>query len=171
MRNTDNPRIMLEYLFIKLSYFPRLVPIEEALARLGQSPSIPSAPSPRKVAPSTAPVDLGTALPAGFHGSKSRLEAALNAAHIQVEGSVVKILLQGQGLAGKRVIEESIPEIQAKAGELLGGTVRVQLEADLESAPPSEAEMVQQIKKDERISSLAEKIKGQIISIEQIKGE
>jgi len=34
MRRTENPRIMLEYLFLKLSYFPSLIPIEEVIEKI-----------------------------------------------------------------------------------------------------------------------------------------
>lgn len=178
MRNTENPRIMLEYLFVKLSYFPRLVPIEDALARLGQPRGGDGGSAPRsgaamqrQAAPSMDPQALATELPACFRGSKNRLEAALSAADIQLDGDLVRIVLQAQALAGQRVIQDNIAEVQTRASALLGRPVRVSVLADQETALPSEAEVVDQIKKDERISSLAEKIKGQIISIEQIKGE
>jgi len=178
MRNTDNPRIMLEYLFVKLSYFPRLVSIEDALARLGQSRGKDAGAEHKATVSRTCPapvrndpISLSVELPAAFRGSKNRLEAALNAAEIQVEGETVRIVLKGQGLAGQRVIEENMSEIEAKTAALLARTVQVRLQVDLDSALQSEAEVVDQIKSDKRISTLAEKIKGQIISIDQIKGE
>ncbi len=178
MRNTENPRIMLEYLFIKLSYFPRLIPIEEAIARLGQNRAndgtVAVRPPVVQAGQATATADsrsLCSQLQASFHGSKNRLEAALSAAELRLEADQVTIVLKGQGLAGQRVIEEHLSDIQAQLSTLIGRAVQVRLQADMESAPPSEADTVGKIKSDQRISSLAEKIKGQIISIEQIKGE
>ncbi len=34
MRNTENPRIILEYLFLKLSYFPALISVEELIEKM-----------------------------------------------------------------------------------------------------------------------------------------
>lgn len=179
MRNTENPRIMLEYLFVKLSYFPRLIPIEEALSKIGQARAPqPESAARQQVEPMRPPehkvFDSGGIkgeLTAAFHGRKSRLEAALSAAEILLEQDTIRILLNGQALAGQRVIEENLKEIEAKAASILGRSIRIRLQADQESALPREADVVDEIKKDVRISSLADKIKGQIISIEQIKGE
>jgi DNA polymerase-3 subunit gamma/tau len=44
IRNTENPRIILEYLFLKLSYFPSLMSIEELIEKAG-SGGFPSAPA------------------------------------------------------------------------------------------------------------------------------
>lgn len=180
MRNTENPRIMLEYLFIKLSYFPRLVPIEEAIARAGQSRGIEPAVDPVRTPPPPGrptgsggmePGRLSAELQSHFQTGKSRLAAALSAAELKIDGQSLIIQLKGQALAGQRVIEDHIKEIESQASALLGRGVRVSLQADQSSALPTEADVVDQIKKDDRITSLADKIKGQIISIEQIKGD
>jgi DNA polymerase-3 subunit gamma/tau len=180
MRNTENPRIMLEYLFIKLSYFPRLVPIEEAISRMGQSKSgDSSAGQPRvmAVAPRPAaaaipdPNRLGDDLQAHFMAGKSRLAAALSAAELRLDGQALTVVLKRPALAGQRIIEENVTEIETKVSSLIGRAVKVLLQADQASALPVEADVVDRIKKDERITSLADKIKGQIISIEQIKGD
>jgi DNA polymerase-3 subunit gamma/tau len=38
IKNTENPKIILEYLFIKLSYFPSLMSIEELIEKAGKIP-------------------------------------------------------------------------------------------------------------------------------------
>jgi DNA polymerase III subunit gamma/tau len=53
IRNTENPRIILEYLFLKLSYFPSLVSIEELIQNaesggIAAVSSQPAGPPPRR---------------------------------------------------------------------------------------------------------------------------
>jgi len=45
IKHTENPRIILEYLFLKMSHFPSLVPIEEVIKDLKSPAGSPGAPA------------------------------------------------------------------------------------------------------------------------------
>ncbi len=56
IKNTESPRIILEYLFLKLSYFPSLVPISELIDQVkGGGVTFSGGPAPRQAPPSPPP--------------------------------------------------------------------------------------------------------------------
>lgn len=56
MKNTENPRIILEYLFLKLSLFPSLIAIEDLIKKIKTFPQ-PLADRPAATPPLNPPVD------------------------------------------------------------------------------------------------------------------
>ncbi|MCP5106207.1 MAG: hypothetical protein GY950_22665 [bacterium] len=60
IRNTENPRIILEYLFLKLSYFPSLVSIEELIdeVKSGRRSAPPVSPAARDARDARPPRDI-----------------------------------------------------------------------------------------------------------------
>lgn len=119
MKHTENPRIMMEYLLLKLSYFPNLTPIEAIIGSLKSNRPYQDLKSTPRSHPDEPPI-----------------------------------------LEEKRPKNPELPtdaknEISHKSQKGDG---------------QKEQEVINELKKDEKINSLLKKIKGRIISIENIEG-
>ncbi len=119
MKHTENPRIMMEYLLLKLSYFPNLTPIEAIIGSLKSNRPYQDLKSTPRSQPDEAPT-----------------------------------------LEEKRSKNPEFPmdaknEIPHKSQKGDG---------------QKEQEVINELKKDEKINSLLKKIKGRIVSIENIEG-
>ncbi|MCK4765586.1 MAG: DNA polymerase III subunit gamma/tau [Candidatus Aminicenantes bacterium] len=75
MRNTENPRIILEYLFLKLSYFPSLTSIEEFIEKM-KPDSLPRTENYRPPYEAAGIEDRGGAAPAPAVEVKERTAPA-----------------------------------------------------------------------------------------------
>jgi DNA polymerase-3 subunit gamma/tau len=124
IKHTENPRIILEYLFLKLSYFPALTPIEEIIQKVR---------SPGAYTPDTDP----------------QMQRPKPSADQAPERGGVSATEDGAG-------------VKTSHSQRAGSTEK--------RSPKAEAKKIEAIKKDEKIEDLVKKIKGKIISIDNIKG-
>ena len=119
MKHTENPRIILEYLLLKLSYFPNLTSIESLIENLKtgtRSRKVEPAPDVNRIKPEAS-------------GSASENDSQLQS-------------------GSKKEASEKNP----------GGQRR------------KEQDVINELKNDEKIGGLIKKIKGRIVSIENIEG-
>jgi DNA polymerase-3 subunit gamma/tau len=119
MRHTENPRIMLEYLFLKLSYFPALTGIEDIISQLKSS----------QFAPADLPV-------------------------MEPQPETLK-REPGEPDESRHISRERKP--------------RDHHDADSEKKD-EEKKAIEDIKNDEHINTLVKKIRGRIVSIENMEG-
>ncbi len=207
MRNTENPRIILEYLFLKLSYFSSLVSIEELIDEVKSGrragPMIPGdgggGGGERTVQQPTSPMDAvvsGTAAArtsqpsgSGNQGSggnagatvnpeqlknllvekispeRPRWAPALGAASFEMGDSKLVITLTADfELAYNTIIDQS--DFLKKM--VLGILKRnIDIEIILTDTPAKdENTKIENLKTDEKITNLMDKIKGKIVNIE-----
>jgi DNA polymerase III subunit gamma/tau len=193
MRNTENPSIVLEFLFLKLSYFPALVSIEEIIRSIRSGPpavapaiepagtkAAPPADSPAQPAPGgrataakTEPGD-GENLIAGLRTRISqenpRMASALNAALIQLDEHGLRIEVGRNFESACKMMKEQQAWLSGVASELAGRPVAVDLALADRAIETDEEKAIQAIKQDQKISGLRTAVKGKLISIESIRG-
>jgi len=123
MRYTENPRIILEYLFLKLSFFPSITSIEDVINDIKS-------------------------------GQMQGIEPAVDRYNIQEPGSVPEI-----------------NQTEKNGPDSIDSKTKNEIPQTSISDNKTEKAVIEGIKKDEKIGSLLKKIKGKIISIENIEGE
>ncbi|MCX6556672.1 MAG: DNA polymerase III subunit gamma/tau [Candidatus Aminicenantes bacterium] len=184
MRYTENPSIILEYMFLKLSYFSALVNIEEYLAKIKEgrpSPAAVDAAPPAQAAPAGEPVagaaaaavtggDLIIALKARIEAEKPRLASVLSASALQLQNDVLLIQVAANLENAWKMMKENKAYLQQLAGQLAGKPMGVEICLQELKSDKSESTLVQELKNDKKIKSLKDKIKGNVISVESIKG-
>jgi DNA polymerase-3 subunit gamma/tau len=119
MKHTENPRIMMEYLLLKLSYFPNLTPIEAIIGSLKSNQPYQDL----KSTPHSHPDEPPTLEEKRSKNPEFPMDAKNEIPHKSQKGDGQK-----------------------------------------------EQEVINELKKDEKINSLLKKIKGRIVSIENIEG-
>ncbi len=191
MRNTENPSIILEYLFLKLSFFPALASIEEVIrsiraekpaaaapaalpAEPDEHPLPPDAPPPRPAArPAASPLgeeSLVASLRDRFRSEKPRLASLLEAAAVRLKDNLLHIEIGRNFESAFRMMKEQRERLQEIAGELAGRPVTVELTLAETAAEAKEDEAIREIQQDKKIRGLSSAIKGTVISIESIRG-
>lgn len=194
IRNTENPRIILEYLFLKLSYFPSLMSIEELIDRVGSGGLPAAAPAPPQAA--AAPIQpQATAAPRPPHnpmeravgaagpaepmdpqqikslllkqvGShKPRWTTALEAAAFELQNNKLTLRFPADFQLTQRSISENLDQFQS----LLHDAARRQLEVELvvdKNLVTEEKKKMNELRNDKKITSLADKIKGKVGEID-----
>jgi DNA polymerase III subunit gamma/tau len=178
IRYTENPSIILEYMFLKLSYFPALVSIEDYLKKIKDVKAVaPIAPvpppPPAKTEKAPEPVEatgLFAALKERVEKEKPRLASVLSSSSLKLQNEVMLIQVAANFENALKMIRENKAYLQQLAGELTGKALA--LEISLEEPKPGKEEnkLVEELKNDKKIKSLKDKIKGNVISIENIKG-
>ncbi len=134
IKNTENPKIILEYLFIKLSYFPSLMSIEELID------SVKS---------------INTS---GFSEKNSGIKGgndSITENRVESKTPVID--------SGKR--DENIGETDSRINVKTVPNEKIKEKTDREE------EGIEKIKKDKNIKNLTNKIKGRVISIENLGGD
>ncbi len=189
IRNTESPSIMLELLFIKLSYFPQLAPIEEIVRQLQQNPhavrtppaampaSPPAAPPPVEGGAKAPPPHAAEVPPAGdwlpafrqrIAEEKPRLGALLAGSDLRLENRRL-LLTPGADHAVKPLTDQAAWLGQV-ATRLAGREVPVEIVSPPPgSGQPGPAEAIEQIKKDPAITGLQNMLRGKLIAVEAIK--
>jgi len=178
IRYTENPSIILEYMFLKLSYFSALVSIEDYLKKIkdvktGAPPAVsPPAPAPQ---PERAPIsadaaDLLAALKERIETEKPRLASMLSSSSLKLQNDVLLIQVAANFENAWKMIKENKAYVQQLVAQLAGRAMG--LEIILQELKPEKTEnkLVDELKNDKRIKSLKDKIKGNVISIESVKG-
>lgn len=184
IRNTEHPSIILEYMFLKLSYFSALVSIEEYLKRLQDTrtepapravASVPERPAvPEARVPETAPRGGGdewlSELKGRVEKEKPRLASALGSSHLILRGNTLIVELAAHLENAGKMMKENRPYLLELAQALAGREIG--LEVVLKDGPSKDdaERIVQDLKNDKKIKSLKERIKGSVIAIESVKG-
>ena len=195
IRNTENPRIILEYLFLKLSYFPSLLSIDELIesvksvgttAYAGGMTQRPAAMSGEQLPPSPGPISVATYHPpAGNEGrgapmsgsnlktilverigrEKPRISSALGSASFVLEDNRLIIKLSADFELAFKNMKEQTDYLKKVVSDLLKRNIDLEIILD-ESQVSEEKEKIENLKTDEKITNLMDKIKGKIVSIE-----
>jgi len=177
IRNTEHPSIILEYMFLKLSYFSALVSIEEFLKKIRDAQPLaataPAAPEPRPVqGPPAKPAEADwiPELKARIEKEKPRMASVLSSSSLSLRGNTLFIEVAANFENAWKMMKENRPYLNELAQELAGREVG--LEIVLQEAQPKTGgeRIVQDLKNDKKIKSLKDKIKGSVIAVESVKG-
>jgi DNA polymerase-3 subunit gamma/tau len=177
IRNTEHPSIILEYMFLKLSYFSALVSIEEFLKKMGDVQPLPAAapaappPRPAQGTPAKPPeADWIPELKARIEKEKPRMASVLSSSSLSLRGNTLFIEVAANFENAWKMMKENRPYLNELAQELAGREVG--LEIVLQDAPAKTGgeRIVQDLKNDKKIKSLKDKIKGSVIAVESTKG-
>jgi len=177
IRNTEHPSIILEYMFLKLSYFSALVSIEEYLKKIRDVQPLPAAapaaPPPRPVESTpakAAEADWIPELKARIEKEKPRMASVLSASSLSLRGNTLFIEVAANFENAWKMMKENRPYLNELAQELAGREVGLEIVLQ-EALPKSVGErIVQELKNDKKIKSLKDKIKGNVIAVESVKG-
>jgi DNA polymerase III subunit gamma/tau len=182
MRYTENPSIILEYMFLKLSYFSALVSIEEYLKKIKDTkvapPPAPPAyvplepgPQEEKAPVSAAAADLITALKERIEKEKPRLASALSSSMLELQNDVLLIQVAANLENAWKMMKENKAYLHQLAVQLAGKEVGLEIILQERKPEKDENKLVQELKNDKKIKSLKDKIKGHLIAIESVKGD
>lgn len=185
IRNTENPRIILEYLFLKLSYFPSLMSIEELIdsSRQGGGPAAPAAPvsqGSRGASSGTAPVtgaggaqaklsddNFFSVLTEAVAREHPRLASALGEASYSLNnGSMTLVFPAHLDIAYNNMQKKNSYLVDMVRG-LTGQNVELLMKLGKKTVDENE-KRIKELEKDPNIKSLKDRIKGNIVSIEKI---
>jgi DNA polymerase-3 subunit gamma/tau len=177
IRNTEHPSIILEYMFLKLSYFSALVSIEDYLKKISAGPlqaaAAPAAPPSRPLesVPARAPeADWIPELKARIEREKPRMASVLSSSSLTLRGSTLFIEVAANFENAWKMMKENKPYLAALAQELAGREVGMEIVLQ-EAAPKAGGEKsMPDLKNDKKIKSLKDKIKGNVIAVERING-
>ncbi len=183
IKNTENPSVILEYMFLKLSYFPSLVSIEELLKK-GKLPVTPppvAGPGPAVSEPQGETPPAGTeedaaevigAFKKKVEASKPRMASALDASVLTYRDDRLRIEVAASLENAWKMMREQKPFLREVLAEITGRAVDVEVELrpDEGRSGAEEKEKIRQLREDKTINSLRELIKGKVISIETISG-
>ncbi len=181
IRNTEHPSIILEYMFLKLSYFSALVSIEEFLKKLKDGPPLPAAaPAPVPAAPPPRPVQGPPAKPveadwipelkARIEKEKPRMASVLSSSSLTYRGNTLFIEVAANFENAWKMMKENRPYLNELAQELAGREVGLEIVLQEAPAKTGGERIVQDLKNDKKIKSLKDKIKGSVIAVESVKG-
>jgi len=178
IRYTENPSIILEYMFLKLSYFSALVSIEEYLKKIKDVKIITppalivSAAGPQKEkAPVTvAAADLIAALKAQIEKEKPRLASVLSSSSLELQNDMLLIHVAANFENVWKMMKENKAYLHQLATQLAGKEMGLEIILQEIKPEKDENKLVKELENDKKIKSLKDKIKGNVISIESIKG-
>ncbi|MDQ1351817.1 MAG: polymerase subunit gamma/tau [Acidobacteriota bacterium] len=197
MRNTENPRIILEYLFLKLSYFSSLVSIEELIdevktGKRSDDRMVQQAASPSP-SPSLSPMDAvisgaaaaRTPQPGGSGNSgaavnpdqlknllvekispeRPRWAPALGAASFEMGQNKLVITLAADFELAYNTIIDQADFLKKMVFSILKRNIDIEI-ALADTPVKDENANIENLKNDEKITNLMDKIKGKIVNIE-----
>jgi DNA polymerase-3 subunit gamma/tau len=177
IRNTEHPSIILEYMFLKLSYFSALVSIEDYLKKIGDLKQVagPAAPPPapqsvESHAPRVAEGDWLQVMKARVENEKPRMASVLSSSRLFLQDNVLVIEIAAAFENAWKMMKENQPYLNELARQLAGREIG--LDIILQPGKPGAAEdkLVMELKNDKKIKSLKDKIKGNVIAVESVKG-
>ena len=182
IRNTEHPSIILEYMFLKLSYFSALVSIEDYLKRIRDvrpgaasapvaAPPIPAAPrAVEPMAPKGGGADWLAELKTRVDGEKPRLASVLSSSQLELRGGTLFIEVAAHLENAWKMMKENKPYLNRLAQELAGRELALEIVLKEGQAKNDGERVVQELKNDKKIKSLKDKIKGSVIAVERVKG-
>ncbi len=179
IRYTENPSIILEYMFLKLSYFPALVSIEDYLKKIRDvKPITPAASMPMVSRPKVekAPemdvdADVIASLKDTIEKEKPRLASVLSSSSLKLHNDVLLIQVAANFENAWKMMKENRVYLQQTLGQLSGKELGVEITLQELKPEKEESKLVEELKNDKKIKSLKDKIKGNVISIESVKGD
>lgn len=187
MRNTENPRIILEYLFLKLSYFPSLKSIEELLQQTGSGgatampapdiyPGDAAPPAPASsissmppAPPSSRPTEGNpvNALIETVSREQPRLANNLKSAAVTFTGNILAVKFPGDmEFAYKNSLGLS-DYLKTTLGRIARNKVEVQITIEGNGRNQTEAR-AKELENDPRITNLADKIKLKLNDVKKV---
>lgn len=190
MKHTENPRIMLEYFFLKLSFFPSLTAIEDVLLKIDSGKVNPPPMNFTKDRPvargevmspkikeennqdtDVSVVQLKSRLLEMIGAEKPRLASALNAASFFLKGEILQIELSTENEHFKKIILENSGYLNKQLSK--AGNQKYEINVLVRESKDSEVKKkkINELEKDDKITGLKDIIKGKIVSIEDIKEE
>lgn len=198
MRNTENPRIILEYLFLKLSYFPSLMSIEDLIKKTksGQLAGSQKEDSNRGKDPANIKREgheqgEAEAVEPGFPGDPQpqagppgetfnsrliktvgkenpRLASALESSAITLENNTLGIKFPKDFEIAYKNVGNHIDYLKETIYRVFKKKVDVKVTLDKNNSRSEEDARKKELENDEKIKGLADKIKGKMVSIEKI---
>ena len=186
MRNTENPRIILEYLFLKLSYFPSLMSIDELIKKSRSGEFRETGGSPGKdfhEKGTRFKFEEGTESPGGadlqgetFNSllietvskENPRLASALESSSFSLENDALHITFPGDFEISWKNAQGHIDYLKDVVSRILKRNIEVVVGFDKNNSRSEEEARKKEIEKDKEVTRLADKIKGQIVQIEKI---
>jgi len=196
MRNTENPRIILEYLFLKLSYFPSLMSIEDLIKKTKSGelagsqkidfnhgkdpakikregheqegavePGFPGDPQPQADLPGEKFYSL---LIETVGKENPRLASALESSVFTLENSTLNIKFSRDFEIAYKNVGNHIDYLKETIYRVHKKRVDVNITLDKNNSRSEEDARKKELENDEKIKGLADKIKGKMVSIEEI---
>jgi DNA polymerase III gamma/tau subunit len=184
IRNTENPRIILEYLFLKLSYFPSLMSIEDLIHKTktntrtkstelpgmrvnrieGEGGETPSVSNERV---DLKDPNLRTVLIETLEKEKPRLASNLGSSSFALKDNALFIEFPGNMEFAYKHTSEQIDYLKEVIYRITKQKVKVVITMDQNSRSEEEARR-KELEKDPKINRMADKIEGKISSVEKI---
>jgi DNA polymerase-3 subunit gamma/tau len=195
MKHTENPRIMLEYLLLKLSYFPSLIPIEEVIEKINAGYSsykpknnlseVEYEGTHSKIKDKNREIEvkkieslnnkdesvisdekLKPILVKKLEDVKPRLSSAISSSSIFFKENVLNIKLNPEFEHLYSVIKVNIDYLKKILFNLYKENVEINVIIDLEKKKKKEDNKISEIRDNDNIKNLLDEIKGEIISID-----
>lgn len=191
IRYTDNPRIILEYLFLKLSYFPSLVSIEELIEKVKSGKGAGSFPAGEGLSSTAGRVDqkrppfadvtepgpgpepvetigknLKPLLVEKIGREKPRLASALEAASFVIEDNRLLIKLSADFEYVFKNMKDQVDDLKKITHDIIKRNIDVEITIDTDKTRISEEAKKKNLKNDEKITNFMDTIKGKIVSID-----
>ena len=195
MRHTENPRIMLEYLLLKLSYFPSLVSIEEVIEKIDAGNSSykskdnhveveyktthltnkdenreveikKSESLNNKVEPVISDEKLKSIIIKKIEEENPRLSSAIVSSTIFFKENVLNIKLKPELDHLYNVVKANIEYLKKILSGLVKKDVEINVIIDKEEKKKNDSKKIVEIRNDGNIKSLLDEMEGEIISID-----
>lgn len=177
IRNTEHPSIILEYMFLKLSYFSALVSIEEYLKKIKDLKPTPlTTPAPSQARPLESPpakVGDGDWIPelkTRIEKEKPRLASVLSSSSLVVRDNALVIEVGANFENAGKMLKENKPYLLEVVQDLAGKEIGLEIVLQPQKTAADENRIVQDLKSDKKIKSLKDKIRGNVIAVESVKG-
>jgi DNA polymerase-3 subunit gamma/tau len=177
IRNTEHPSIILEYMFLKLSYFSALVNIEEYLKKIRdlKPTAVPTAAATQDRPLENPPAKIGNedwlpALKARIEKEKPRMASVLSSSSLIVRDNVLVIEVGANFENAGKMLKENKPYLHELVQGLAGRETGLEIIVQPRKPEAEENRIVQDLKSDKKIRSLKDKIKGNVIAVESVKG-
>ncbi len=186
MKHTENPRLILEYMFLKLSYFPSLTSIEDVIASIKSGGPVLSnppvePPMPRQTSRrqpedeehhATAIIpdsQLKSIMLDRMQKEKPRLAAALGGSHLALTEHRLAIEISNDYEHFANTLRQNAEYFK----DLVFRLKKMRVEVDVVVVKGGEKEKrkseIEALKKDEKINGLMNTLKGKLVTIESVK--
>lgn len=186
MKHTENPRLILEYMFLKLSYFPSLTPIEDVIASIkAGNTGLPHTSARQSMPPRVerrkseledrpAPViipdsQLKSAMLDRMQKEEPRLAAALEISQLALNGQRLSIEISNDYEHFANPLRQNSAYFRDLVFRLKGVQVDVEVVVVKGGEKEKQQNEIEALKKDEKITGLANTLKGKIVTIESVK--
>ena len=179
IKNSENPSIFLELLFLKLSFFPSLAAIEEIIKKMKDPrPEPVETPFPSSTNPSVEEKRFPSMVSDTFvadvkkkiEGAKPRMASVLGSSSLFVKDGILYIEIPPDMENAWKMVKDSRTYIREIAGELSGREMGVEIVLRERKNGEDEKEKIQKLRDDKVIKSLKDMIKGKVIAIENFSG-